>query len=108
MNVNSLNVFKWKIYVDKPGEKSFDVSYSFQNESSKTRLILRAAGTELSHSVKKTGKTVGEPNQDWVIDNFKSNYLGKINFTQAGVYDIELEVQAQENTEFKFQWVWVY
>jgi alpha-L-fucosidase len=105
--INSQRVFKWKIYIDKPGEKSFDVSYSFQNESTKTRLKLKAAGTELSHSVKDTGKTVGEPNQDWVIDNFKSNYLGKINFTQVGVFDIELEVQPQENDEIKFQWVWI-
>lgn len=106
--VKSKNIFKWKIYVNTPGEKSFDVSYSFQNKSDKNKLILKAAGSELSHSVKATGKTVGEPNQDWIIDNFKSNYLGKINFVKTGVYEIELEIQPQKNDEIKFQWIWVH
>lgn len=108
VSVNSKNTFKWKIYVDSPGEKSFDVSYSYQNKADKNRLILKAAGSELSHPVKPTGKTVGEPNQDWIIENFKSNYLGKINFFSAGMYEIELEIQPQKNDEIKFQWIWVH
>lgn len=106
--VNTTNTFKWKIYIDTPGEKSFDVSYSYQNNSDKNKLILKANGSELSHFIKGTGKTVGEPNQDWVIDNFKSNSLGKINFANAGIYEIVMEIQASNNDEIKFQWVWVY
>jgi len=33
--------FNWKIYVDEPGEKNIDVSYSFQNKSEKSKLRIK-------------------------------------------------------------------
>ncbi len=106
--IDSNQTFKWKIYIDQPGEKIFDVSYSFQNEPNKSKLMIKAAGQELTHIVQPSGKTVGEPNQDWVIDNFKSNRIGEINFAKSGIYEIELDVSATKKDEVKFQWVWFF
>lgn len=105
--IDSNKTFKWKIYVDEPGEKSIDISYSYQNNSDKNNLVFKAANTKLSHKILPTGKTVGEPNQDWVIDNFKSNRLGKINFPEKGIYEIELEFIPENNDALKFQWIWI-
>ena len=106
--VDSEKTFNWKIYIDEPGEKNIDISYSYQNNSNKNQLVCKTANTKLIHQVLNTGKTVGEPNQNWVIDNFKSNRLGKINFPVAGFYEVELEVIPDKNDELKFQWIWIY
>jgi alpha-L-fucosidase len=105
--IDSQSTLKWKIYVDEPGEKTIDVSYSYQNNSDKNYLTVKAANIHLSHTILPTGKTVGEPNQNWVIDNFKSNRLGKINFPEKGFYEIEFEVTTEKNDEIKFQWIWI-
>lgn len=106
--IDSHYTLKWKLYIDTAGEKNFDVSYSYQKESEKNQLIVKSANSKLSHLIKPTGKTVGEPNQNWVIDNFKSNRLGKINFPEKGFYEIELEVIPAKNDEIDFQWIWIY
>ena len=98
---------KWKIYVDEPGSKTVDVSYSFQNKKSAGKLIVSVADTILTHEIEPTGKTVGEPNSDWVIDNFKSHRLGKIHFPEKGFYEINLEAEPGRNEEIKFQWIWL-
>ena len=105
--VKENQLFTWKFYVDEPGEKTIDISYSFQNSSNKCRILIKAAGTELVHTVIPTGKTVGEPNSNWIIDNFKSNRLGKIYFPEKGVYEIKLEVFPANKEEIKFQWMWI-
>ena len=99
--------FRWKIYIDEPGEKWVDVSYSFQQNTTDSRIAVKAANMELIHNVANTEKTAGEPNQNWIIDNFKSNRLGKINFPSKGIYTIELDVKPGKNDELKFQWLWV-
>ncbi|MBT3386061.1 MAG: alpha-L-fucosidase [Prolixibacteraceae bacterium] len=107
VNVVKEKTFVWKIYVDEPGAKNIDVSYSFQFDSNKSKLELKVAGTTVSHTILPTGKTVGEPNQNWVIDNYKSNRLGKINFPEKGIYEIKLKFQPKKQEEVKFHWVWV-
>jgi alpha-L-fucosidase len=98
----------WEIYVDEPGEKSIDISYSFQQNPENNLIKVKAANKELIHHVSNTGKTIGEPNQNWVIDNFKSNRVGKIFFSEKGIYTIEIEFQPGNNSEIKFQWGWVF
>ena len=105
--VNKKKSFHWKIYIDKPGNKTVDVSYSFQQNSTVSKISVKAANTELNHNVANTGKTIGEPNQNWIIDNFKSNHLGKIKFPVKGYYTIVLEIEPGKNDEVKFQWVWI-
>jgi alpha-L-fucosidase len=70
-------------------------------------LVVTANETELSHAIQPTGKTIGEPNADWVIDNFKSHRIGKIDFQEKGYYDIELKVSPSQEEEVKFQWIWI-
>lgn len=105
--VDSNKTFNWKIYVDEPGEKTIDVSYSFQYKTEKSKLAITAAGATISQVISNTGKTVGEPNQNWVIDNYKSNRLGKVNFPEKGFYEIKLEIEPSKKEDVKFQWVWV-
>jgi alpha-L-fucosidase len=84
-----------------------DVSYSFQGYRNNSQIVLKAAGQSLYHSVHPTGQTVGEPNQDWHIDNFESNEIGTIDFPQPGFYTIGLSIQPTEADPIKFQWLWI-
>lgn len=99
--------FNWKIYVDQPGAKRVDVSYSFQGNRNNSQILIKAAGQSLYHSVHPSGQTVGEPNQDWHIDNFESNKIGTIDFPEPGFYNIELSIQPTEADPIKFQWLWI-
>ncbi len=97
----------WKIYIDTPGEKQLDVSYSFQGNSQRGEIKITAAGQTLQQAILPTGKTVGEPGQNWVIDNFASHSLGKITFPDPGLYSISLKLLPEGEEKIKFQWVWV-
>lgn len=107
-NIKENKKLIWEIYVDEPGEKSIDISYSFQQNPENSLIKVKAANKELIHHVSNTGKTIGEPNQNWVIDNFKSNRVGKIFFSEKGIYTIEIEFQPSNNSEIKFQWGWIF
>ena len=98
---------EWKIYVDSPGTKNIDVSYSYQQDENSGRLVITANKTELTHAIRPTGKTIGEPNADWVIDNFKSHRIGQIDFPKKGYYNIELEMKPSQKNDLKFQWIWI-
>ncbi len=98
---------QWKIYVNSPGTKNIDVSYSYQQEESNGSLSVTAGNKKLTHPIQPTGKTIGEPNADWIIDNFKSHRIGRIDFSEKGYYDIELEVSPSQKNEIKFHWIWI-
>ncbi|MFW5755699.1 MAG: hypothetical protein ACOCWK_03790, partial [Tangfeifania sp.] len=98
---------KWKIYVDSPGTKNLDVSYSYQQEKSNGNLSVTVNNKKLIHHIKPTGKTIGEPNSDWIIDNYKSHRIGQVTFPEKGYYDIELKINPSQNNELKFQWIWL-
>ncbi len=105
--VDGSQKMKWKIYVNEPGTKTVDVSYSFQGKNPKGKLKISNEKTILTHEIVNTGKTVGEPNSDWVIDNFKSHRLGEIHFPEKGFYEIILDIEPAGNEELKFQWIWL-
>ena len=107
LEVNSTKILKWKIYIDNPGEKTIDISYSCQNEQNIGQVKIKGANYKLTQNIRNTGKTVGEPNQDWVIDNFKSQKLGNISFPKSDFYEIELEITPEKKKEIKFQWIWI-
>jgi len=107
ISVSSAVMLKWKIYVDEPGEKTMHASYSFQGSSHGGNLKAVAADQVIEHTVLSTGKTVGEPNADWVIDSFESHQVGKVNFPLAGVYEITLELEPNNGEEINFQWIWI-
>ena len=96
---------KWRFYVDKPGTKTIDVSYCYQGKGGKIECV--TPGYTLSHNFEQTGKTVGEPNVNWVIDRFISHRIGEISFPQAGIYDLEFEITPSKKEEIKFQWMWM-
>ncbi len=107
VEIEKSKTFSWEIYIDSPGEKSVDISYSCQNSTNKGKIILSAANTTLSQTINPTGKTVGEPGGKWIIDNYKSNNLGAIYFPQKGFYNIELNIEPEQNEQINFQWVWI-
>lgn len=97
----------WKIFVDTPGDKSVDISYSCQAANPKGSLTVRSRKTELTHRFVNTGKTIGEPNENWIIDQFSSFRLGTLHFPEPGFYEIELEATPAKKEQFDFQWIWV-
>ena len=105
--IKETSVFKWKVYVDEPGNKTIDVSYSFQGVSDKIYIRVKSAGAEIYQKVLPTGKTVGEPNSNWIIDNYKSHRIGEIDFPEQGYYDLELELNVNNNEQVMFQWLWL-
>jgi len=106
VTVNAPQRLKWKIYVDKAGEKTVDVSYSYQGTVGGGKIVCLAP-TKLEHAIAPTGKTVGEPNSNWVIDKYLSRKIGKINFPAAGIYELEFEITPPKNETLDFQWIWV-
>lgn len=97
----------WKIFIDRPTEFYVDASYSFQGKSDGGEIRIKANGQEIRKDIKPTGKTVGEPGEDWVIDNYASHRTGKLELDRAGYYEIELEIEPKQNGGIDFQWLWL-
>lgn len=100
-------VYTWRIYVDQPLTLRADASYSFQEKVGNGEIKLILNNTELIHKIMPTGKTVGEPNENWVVPNFKSNSLGKIKLDKPGYYTITSEINPKRNNELQLNWLWL-
>ncbi len=107
VTLDNAQTFKWKVYIDEPGTRKLDISYSFQGNSEAGKFTIRTYKTELSNRITKTGLTVGEPNENWHIERFAAERIGEIYFPESGLYDIELSVQPAKNEPVKFQWLWL-
>jgi alpha-L-fucosidase len=105
--VKEKTIFKWKIFADKPGIRAFDVSYSYQGAKLKNMIVLKAGQKTINYSILPTGKTVVEPGENYLADNYKSNRIGSIDFPGTGFYEIILEIDPEENEEINFQWLWL-
>ncbi|WP_167615279.1 alpha-L-fucosidase [Maribellus sediminis] len=105
--VENEQTFKWKVFIDEPGDKKVDVSYSFQGKGNSGKFTVQTYKAELKGDISETGLTVGEPNENWHIENFKSKNLGTIHFPEAGMYDIELSIEPAKNEPVNFQWMWI-
>lgn len=97
----------WKVNISQPTTLSFTTSYSCQEKKPTGSLKVKVNNHELSGSLQPTGKTVGEPKQDWVIDQFLQFSLGSMQLNQKGVVEIELEIEPAEGQELDFQWLWI-
>jgi alpha-L-fucosidase len=97
----------WRVYVDRPGDRAVDVSYSYQGKPAGGKITCRAAGAQLEHAIAPTGKTVGEANANWIVDRFLSHRLGTVHFPAAGIYELELDIAPAKNSEVGFQWMWL-
>ena len=98
---------RWKVFVERPGRMRVDASYSAQGAEGVATLSIEAGDSALEHVVGSTGKTVGEPNQDWHIDNFASRRVGAVEFPEPGVHEVTLKVKAGTDGPVKFQWLWL-
>ena len=105
--VDDKSTYKWQLFIEESGTYNVDVSYSFQGRRDDGKILVKIAGTSLDHKLKPTGKTVGEPNSDWVIDSFNAVTVGHVSFESPGLYDIELEIHPAKKEAVKFQWMWV-
>ena len=105
--IKEKQLYTWKIFVDEPSEYVFDVSYWFQGNPNGSNIRLTIDGQELEHMVKPTGKTVGEPRQNWILENYKSHRMGSVNLDKVGYYDIRVEIVPENDKEIKFQWIWL-
>ncbi|MFA8451368.1 MAG: hypothetical protein ACEPOW_11810, partial [Bacteroidales bacterium] len=99
---------KWLLYIDRPGKYNFDVSYNYQGDTN-SKLTIRAKCNKqkLIHRVCNTGKTVGEPNYDWVINSFNPYKVGTFVFEKPGYYPIELDVRVYGKERLDFQWAYL-
>ena len=97
---------KWKIFISEPGEYRVDSSYSFQYDKDEGNIKFEINDTKLKQKFKSTGKTVGEPLQDWVIDNYKSNKLGSFKINKTGIYEVTLSLESKKDP-VKWQWLWI-
>ena len=104
--VQKKQILKWKIFINEPGEYRVDSSYSFQYDKDEGNIKFEINETKLKQKFKGTGKTVGEPLQDWVIDNYKSNKLGSFKINKAGIYEVTLTLEPY-NDPVKWQWLWI-
>ncbi len=105
--VDKPETFTWDIYINEPHAAIMDMSYSFQHESNNSTATITVNDQTLEHNLTPTGKTVGEPKADWVIDNFKANRVGSIEFVESGFYTIELEIDPGRDEVVQFQWLWL-
>ena len=107
MEVKKFQEIKWKIYIDEPDTYLFDTSYSYQNNKEGGKMEIIIKGNSLKHSFKPTCKTIGEPLQDWIIDNYKSNRVGSVEITEKGIYEITVKLEAEKQNPIKWQWLWI-
>lgn len=105
--ITNTQTMTWEIYIDEPGEKNLDISYSYQGEESNSKITLICKRQEHALKVKPTGQTVGEPNRNWHIDNFKSHKIATINFPEQGYYKITAKFEVTNNEKLQFQWLWL-
>ena len=104
--VQKKQILKWKIFISEPGEYSVDSSYSFQDDKDGGNTKFEINDIKLKQKFKSTGKTVGEPLQDWVIDNYKSNKLGSFKINKTGIYEVTLTLESNKDP-VKWQWLWI-
>ena len=105
--VKGKSTYQWRLFIDEPGTYKIDASYSFQGRKPTGKMVVNVAAATLDHNVKPTGKTVGEPNSDWVIDSFNQERIGSVNFPAPGFYDVSVEVSPKKGDDIKFQWIWL-
>lgn len=97
----------WKIVVSQPGTIRVDASYSQQGSKPAGEISVKVLDITLKQTFQSTGKTVGEPNRKFHIDDFESHTLGTIKIDAAGIYEISMDVKAAKDNPIQLQWLWV-
>ena len=107
IKVKEKSTYSWRIYVDRPMTMKVDVSYAFQGEKAKGTLSVSTPAGNLKSGFQTTGLFVGEPNSAWEIESFNSHRMGELEFSEAGYYDITLELDPGKGETIAFQWLWL-
>ena len=107
IEINDSLTMKWKVFIDKPSVYILDTSYNFQKKITDGFLSLKINNKKFKHQFEYTGKTVGEPNQYWIIDRFKSFKIGEIKFESPGFHQIELKIKTNPQNPIQWQWIWM-
>jgi alpha-L-fucosidase len=107
IEVSRKSRYVWRIFVDKPMTLKVDVSYSFQGEEGLSSISVSSQPGIVQGIIRPTRKVVGEPNSDWQIASFESHRLGQLQFTEAGSYEISMEIDPRKDEEIGFQWLWL-
>lgn len=102
--IKGIQEYRWKVYIDTPGEYRLDVSYNLQEES-KAKVDVKVSNEALQYKFVPTGKTIGEPNQQWGIDRYLFSSIGNIEVEKPGFYTISATFDAA-NSEVDFNWLW--
>ena len=107
IQVNDSLKISWKIFVDRPSKFNIDTSYNFQKKITDGYMTVSINEESFQHPFNYTGKTVGEPIEDYIIDKFKSSTIGTINFDDVGFYNIELKINTSSQNPLQWQWLWL-
>ena len=107
IQVNDSLKISWKIFIDRPSKFNIDTSYNFQKKITEGYMTVNMNEKSYKHRFNYTGKTVGEPIEDYIIDKFKSSTIGTINFDNVGFYDVELKIKTSSQNPLQWQWLWL-
>ena len=106
--VKNQSTYTWEFYQGQPGKMEVDVSYTFQGEKPAGKISLEINGQVLEAVAKPTGKTITEPNRDWVVDNYKSHRIGEVDIEKPGYYTVKLTIEPPKANPVNFQWTWMH
>ena len=107
IQVNDSLKISWKIFIDRPSKFNIDTSYNFQKKITEGYMTVNMNEKSYKHRFNYTGKTVGEPIEEYIIDKFKSSTIGTINFDNVGFYDVELKIKTSSQNPLQWQWLWL-
>lgn len=97
----------WKSYIDEPGNYNFSASYSYQHEKPGGQIAVELGEHRIKQTFQPTGKTVGEPLQQWIIAAFSEHPVGTLKVDQPGVYEIKMTLETQNGDPVQWQWLWM-
>lgn len=107
LHVESKQKMKWRIYIDKPGNYTLSASYSYQHQQPGGNIRVIIGEQIRTQGVQPTGKTVGEPLQNWVIPAFTTHEVGIFHFGEKGFYTVEMDLEPQKNAPIQWQSLWM-
>jgi alpha-L-fucosidase len=107
VEVTQKSEFSWEVVTNTSEKTAIDLSYACSYENPHGKITLTIDNKTMDYSIISTPKTVGEPNQNWVIDSFESHRLGEFDLIGSGKHTISLLVEPQPEKPLKFQWLWI-
>ncbi len=105
--VKNKSEYKWRIYIDEPGEKNISISYGYGDKGKGGNIKVNLAGKTFNKEITNTGLFVVEPGNKRRLTDYKSFNLGNVGIQKPGYYDVTVEITPDKGKEVDFQWVWI-